>query len=65
LWLFDMAAQQKQMKTYTEVLALIDNLTLHHMTDREAIEWLDKYIPNWMETHDTKVTRLDGEITND
>jgi len=50
------------VKTYAEVLALVDNLTLHHMTDREAIEWLDKYIPNWMETHDTKVTRLDGEL---
>ena len=53
------------MKTYAEVLDLIDNLTLHKMTDSEAIEWLDKYIPNWLETHDTKVTNLDGEFKND
>jgi hypothetical protein len=45
------------VKTYEEVLALIDSMGLK---DREAVEWLDKYIPNWLETHDTKITYAEG-----
>jgi len=34
-------------------------------SNEEAIGWLDEYIPNWREAHDTKITYEDIITTDD
>jgi len=47
-----------QLKSDTEINELIYYVKWNEKfkTDDEAISWLDKYIPNWREAHDTKIT---------
>jgi len=46
-----------QLKSDTEINELIDYVRWNEKfkTDEESINWLNKYIPNWREVHDTEI----------
>lgn len=54
-----------QLKSDDEINELVTYLRKQGLkTDIKAREWLDKYIPNWRERHNTKITYEDI-ITDD
>jgi len=54
-----------QLKSGDEISELVTYLRKNGLkTDIKAREWLDKYIPNWREKHNTKITYEDI-ITDD
>ena len=55
------------LKSDTEINKLIDYIRWHgkFKTDEESINWLDIYMPNWREVHNTKISHSEQIGTDD